>query len=131
MSNVRNLAAGIFLNAELNEFDDFAFDGKLSRHTHNARALKTSRDGAVQILFAGYVKFTHDVLFEQERDLNGNIQCLLIDAKRGGVVNVVRASGFVLDTVDDVLARAKLHERGAIILAQFTQRGPHVANDLG
>ena len=126
VTNIGDLAACVFLHAELDEAHFLVFQLNLAVDTQNSGTLETGRDGAVEVLLTGDMHFAHNFQFGGQSDFQSVLQCLGVDGEWGSVVHLIGAGGFVSDAVDDVLAGLELHQRGAVILAHFGKGGAHV-----
>ena len=60
-------------------------------HTNDSGSLESGRDGAVEILLSRDVYFIDDVAVKEHRNLEGNIERLLIQVEWGSVVHFVSA----------------------------------------
>ena len=54
-------------------------------------------------------------------------RAVLVDEEGRRVVHLVGADVQMVEEIDDLLLGLELHQRGAVVLAQFAERGPHVA----
>ena len=52
---------------------------------------------------------------------------VLVHQERRRIVHLVGADVEMVQEIDDLLLGLELHQRGAVVLAQFAERGPHVA----
>ena len=117
VADVTDLAAGVLLDAQLDEADVLLRQLEQAFHAHDGGTLEARRDGAVEVLFTGDMHFAHDVQVRTQGDDDGVVQSLAVDGERRGVVDVVGAGGAVLDAVDDFLLRLELHQGRAVVFA--------------
>jgi len=61
---------------------------------------------------------------------NGHIERDLVDQERRGVIHLVGADVEMVEEIDDLLLGFELHQRGAVVLAEFAEGGAHVAEDF-
>ena len=64
-------------------------------------------------------------------NLQRDIEGFPVQRERGSIINVVSAGGFVLDSVDNLLACLELHQGGAVVFTQLAEGGSHMPDDLG
>ncbi len=131
MADIGHFAAGILLDAQLDDAHLFAAERDLALDAQDAGALEARGDAAVQVLLARDVELADDVALEQQRHLHGDLHRLAVEQEGGRVVYFVGAGGLVLDAVDHDLAGLELHQRRAVVFAELGEGGPHVADDLG
>ena len=127
---VLHLAAGVLFERDVGDRELAALEGKAAVEAHDGRALEAGGNAAVQILFAGDVDLVDDVHAHREADFDGHVQRRLVHEERRRVVHLVGADVQVVQEIDDLLLRLELHQRGAVVLAQFAERRPHVAQHL-
>ncbi len=84
----------------------------------------------VEVLFPGDVELAHQIEPKEQRHLDRDVEGGLVDEKRRRVVHFVGAHRVTVNPVDDLLLGLELHERGAVVLAELGERGPHVPEDL-
>ena len=131
VADVGNLAAGVFLHAELDEAHFLVLQLDFSIDTQNGGTLETRRDGTVEVLFTGDVHFAHDLELGGEGYFECILQRLGVDGERRGVVHLVGTGGAVCDAIDNVLASLELHEGRSVILAHLGESRAHVAQQFG
>ena len=61
VADVADFAAGVFLNAQLDEADVLLRQLQQAFHAHDGGALEARRDGAVEVLLAGNMHLAHNV----------------------------------------------------------------------
>ena len=130
MAGIGNFPAGVLLQANMSDMDLTSFIRHPTVNTDNSGALETGRDGTVEILLARYVKFIHDGAIQEHGQLQGNLQRLLIDRERRGIVHLVCTAIFTVKLISHVLFGFELHQGGAVVLAKLRKRRPHMADDL-
>ncbi len=131
MTDIGYFAAGILLEAELDQPHFLVFQLDLPVDADDGGALKPGRNGTVEVLLSGDMDLAYNLEFGEERNFDGLGERLPVQRKRWRVVDIVGAGRFILDAVNDVLARAEFHQGSAVVLAEFAQRGPHVADQFG
>src|SRR5690606_36725237 len=60
----------------------------------------------------------------------GNLQRLPVNGERGGVINLVGACRFIVNTVSDLLPGPEFHECSAVINSHLTESRSHVTDHL-
>ncbi|MCK7518234.1 MAG: hypothetical protein MZV64_11195 [Ignavibacteriales bacterium] len=131
MADVADLAAGVLLEAELDDRDAAVLVRDGAVDAEDGRALEAGRDAAVEVLLAGDVDLVDEVEAVEQGDAEGPVEGLLVDHERRRVVHLVGADRLPVDPVDDLLAGLELHQGRAVVLAELGQGRPHVAEDLG
>ena len=127
MALVRDLTAGVLLDADLRDGDLAPAERQAPVHAHNRGALESGRDRTVQVLLARDVHLVHDVAPQHQALLDRHVHRLLVDQKGGRVVHFVGADVRLVQQVDDVLFGLELHQRRAVVFPQFGERRTHVA----
>ena len=82
---------------------------------------------AVEVLFPRDMHLVDDVHVHRQADFDGHVHGRLVDQERRRVVHLVGADVLMIEEIDDLLLRFEFHQRGAVVFAQFAERGPHVA----
>ena len=137
VAHVGDLASRVFFQGELADAQDLVAaqdavaEGDGAAQAHHGRALEARGDGAVQVLLAHDVELAHELEVIEARHLQGVAHGLLVHGEGRGVVHLVGADAAACQPVDDLLAGLELHQGGAVVLAQLTQRGAHMTQDLG
>lgn len=80
---VGDLAAGILLDAELDDSYLLAAQRDLALDAQDAGALEAGGNAAVEVLLAGDVQLADDVALQQQRRLDGDLHGLAVDAEWG------------------------------------------------
>ena len=68
---------------------------------------------------------------EQKADLHADRQGLAVQFEGGRIVDIVGADAFLVQPVDDLLARLEFHQGRAVELPELGKRGSEMAEDLG
>ena len=131
VADVADLAAGVLLEAELDDPDVPSLVGDLPVDADDRRPLEPRRDAPVEVLLAGDVQLVDHLAVVEQADLEGDVQRLLVDHEGRRVVHLVGADGLPFDPVDDLFFGLELHEGRAVVLPELGQGRPHVAEDLG
>ena len=131
VADIGHFAAGILLDAQLDDPDLLPLERDLALDAQDAGALESGGDAAVEVLLARDVELADDIGLEQQRHLHGDLHRLAVEQEGRRVVDLIGAGGLVLDAVDHDLARLELHQRRAVVLAELGKGRPHVADDLG
>ena len=131
MPNVGNFPARIFLKAQLYQPDFFVFQLYFAFNTNDSSTLKAGRDAAVEVLLPGDVHLANDILFRQQRNLNGNIQRFPVKRKRRCIIHLISTGGYIFYPVNNLLFGFKFHECSSVIFTQFAECWPHVPDQFG
>ncbi len=130
MADIAHLAAGVLLEAELDDADGTILVGNRPVDADNGGALETGGNGAIEVLLASDVQLVdHDAVVEHG-DAEGDVKGLFIELEGRGIVHLISADGLAVDLVDDLFFRLEFHQRGPVVLAQLRKRRPHVAENL-
>jgi hypothetical protein len=131
MGDIRNFAARILFQAQLDQPDFFILELDLSFDTENGCSLKSRGDTSIQILFSSDVDLTDDIEFTEQCNLKGNVQCFSVDGEWRSIVDFIGTGCPVFDFVDNCLSGFELHKRGTVVFPELTEGGTHVPDDFG
>ncbi len=131
VADVADLAAGVLLEAELDDGDAAVLVRDPAVDADDGRALEAGRDAAVEVLLAGDVELVDEGEVVEHGHAEGDVEGLVVHHERRRVVHLVGADRLPVDPVDDLLLGLELHEGRAVVLAELGQGRPHVAEDLG
>jgi hypothetical protein len=76
------------------------------------------------------VHLIDDVHVHHQAQLDGDVDGFLVDEEGRRIVHLVGADVDPVQEVDDLLLGLELHERGAVILPELGESGPHVPEHL-
>ena len=92
--------------------------------------METGGNGPIKVLLARDVKLVDEIQSQEQRQLQRDIDRLIVDEERWCVIKFVGADGRLVEPVCDVLPGLLFHQRRAVILTHLREGGPHVAEHL-
>jgi hypothetical protein len=126
VATVGNLAAAVLFDANLGDRNAPIPERNTALNADDCSPLESRWNRPVEVLLSRDMNLVDDVATEHQALLDGDIKGLLVNGKRRRIVHLVGADIRLVEQVDDVLLCLELHQRGAVVLAEFRQRRPHV-----